>query len=79
MELHMRGQVARLAAYGGFAVVVVLLAVFGFIIWLTKPVPTGGENQAMATVTWISGAVVLLVLAAAHVALGRQLLAAARR
>jgi hypothetical protein len=78
MEIRMEGQVARLAAYGAYMVVVGLVVIFAFLAWLTAPVPTGGENAGMAGLTLISAAVVVVIVAAAHVALARQLLAASR-
>jgi hypothetical protein len=77
MEMHLRGTTARLAAYGAYVVTIGLVAVLGFFVWLTIPVPTGGENIAMGILTWIAGAVVVGILGTAHVVLARQLLVAA--
>jgi hypothetical protein len=79
MDMHMRGTTARLAAYGAYVVTVGLVVVGAVFVWLTIPVPTGGENLAMGILTWIAAAVVVAILGAAHVALGRQLMIAARR
>jgi hypothetical protein len=78
LEMRMQGQIARLAAYGAYVVVIGLVVVFAGLAWLTTPVITGGENAGMEAVTLIAAAVVVLVVAAAHVAIARQLLAAAR-
>jgi hypothetical protein len=79
MEMHLRGTPARLAAYGALVVTAGLVAVGIFFVWLTIPVSTGGENLAMAILTWIAAAVVVAILGAAHVVLGRQLMIAAHR
>jgi uncharacterized membrane protein len=79
MDMRMQGQTARLAAYGAYAVCVGLLGVFAFLVWLTRPVPTGGMNMGMAALTWIAAAVVVIIVSAAHVAMAGQLLVAARR
>jgi uncharacterized RDD family membrane protein YckC len=79
MHMKLQGQTARLAAYGAYAVCVGLLAVFAFIVWLTRPVPTGGMNWGMAALTWIAVGVVVIVVSAAHIAMTGQLLEAAKR
>lgn len=79
MDLHLRGTVARLAAYGAFVVTAVLVAVGALFVWLTIPVSTGGENIAMGILTWIAAVVVVGILGAAHIVLGQQLMVAARR
>ncbi|GEM_PF-3194416 len=77
--IRMEGRTALLASYGAYAVTAALLGVLGFMIWLTRPVPTGGMRTDMSIVTWICTVVILAIVGAAHVALGRQLQAAARR
>ena len=47
MDMKLQGRLLGLAAYGAYAVCVGLLAVFGFVVWLTMPVPTGGMNWGM--------------------------------
>ncbi len=79
MESKLQGQTARLAAYGAYAVCVGLLAVFAFVVWLTRPVPTGGMNWDMAALTWIAVGVVVVTVSAAHIALTGQLFEAAKR
>ncbi len=79
MDMKLRGQTARLAAYGAYAVCVGLLAVFAFVVWLTRPVPTGGMNWGMAALTWIAVGVVVVVVSAAHIAMTGQLFEAAKR
>ena len=75
----MEGRIARLAAYGAYLVVVGLIGVLVFLWWLTMPVPTGGSNRGIAALTLIPAVVVVIVLAAVHVVLARQLLAGTRR
>ncbi len=79
MDLKLQGQTARLAAYGAYAVCVGLLAIFAFVVWLTRPVPAGGMNWDMAALTWIAVGVVVVIVSAAHVAMTGQLLEAAKR
>jgi hypothetical protein len=79
MQLKMQGQVARLAAYGAYAVCAGLVVVFAFIVWLTRPVPAGGMNEGMAVLTWICAAVVVILVGAAQIAMTGQLFEAARR
>jgi hypothetical protein len=67
-------DLARWAAYGAYGVVVVLIVLFGALVVVTRPVRTGGMNAGLAAVTWISTFVPVAALAAAHVALARQLL-----
>jgi hypothetical protein len=67
-------DLARWAAYGAYVVVVALIGVFGVVVALTRPVPTGGMNWGLAAVTWISTFVPIVALIAAHIALARQLL-----
>jgi len=75
----MQGQIARLAAYGAYLVVAGLIGVFAFLVWLTMPVPTGGMNGGMAALTLIPAAVVVVIVAAVHIVLARQLSGGARR
>jgi hypothetical protein len=77
-ELRMEGRVARMAAYGAYAVTAGLVAVLGFLVWLTWPVSTGGMNSGMAGLTWIVAAVIVLILGGAHIALAQQLMGAAK-
>lgn len=67
-------KLARLMGLGAFGVLVALAALGGVMLFITLPAPTTGISWPLAWVTWISVAVVLLALGAAHVALGRQLL-----
>jgi hypothetical protein len=67
-------QVARLAAYGAYAVVAGLIAAYAGLVALTWPVPTGGMNLGIAMVTWISCLVPVGALIAAHVVMANQLL-----
>ena len=50
-----------------------------FVVWLTRPVPTGGMNWGMAALTWIAVGVVVIVVSAAHIAMTGQLFEAAKR
>jgi len=64
----------RAAAYGAYAVVAGLIAVYAGVVALTWPVRTGGMNASIASIVWICVFVPVLALAAVHIALARELL-----
>lgn len=64
----MQPRQAYLAAAGAAVVSLVLLALFALLVFISLPRPAhGGMNDAMAAVTWISLAVIFVVLIGAHV------------
>jgi TRAP-type C4-dicarboxylate transport system permease small subunit len=73
-ENPMPPKIARLAGLGAYAACAGFIALFAYIAYLSAPALTGGMMPALSVVSWISGAVVVLALIAAHVALGRQLM-----
>jgi hypothetical protein len=77
LDLLRPERLARLAAYGAYGVVAGLVAVYAALVAVTWPVQTGGMNWGMARVTWICLLPPVLAVAAAHVALARQLLGVA--
>jgi hypothetical protein len=69
---------ARLAALGALAATAGLIALYLLFVFFTRPTATGGMNWSTALVTWVSIGTVVVMLAAVHVVLGLELLAAAR-
>ena len=70
-------KIARLIGLGAFGAIPGFVALFAYIVYLCWPSPTGGIMPGLTVVSFISGVVVLLALIAAHIALGKQLLAVA--
>jgi len=70
----MSPKIARLAGLGAFGACALFVALYLFVAYISRHTPTGGMMPTLSVVTWISLAVVLVALIAAHVALGRQLL-----
>lgn len=67
-------RMARLAGLGAFAACVGILVIFLLVSWVSRHTPQGGMLPSMAWVTWISLFVVTVLLIAAHVAIGKQLI-----
>lgn len=67
-------KIAKLLGLGAFGVVLVLIGIGALMVWITIPTPTTGITWAHTAVTWISLAVVLFCVGAAHVVIGRELL-----
>jgi len=67
VEFTMR-KFARLAAAGALGVAVGALGLYVLIAFAALPTPTGGMDVTLATVTWISAAVPITAVVAAHVA-----------
>lgn len=67
-------KIAKLLGMGAFGVLFALAALGAVVLFITLPAPTTGISWPLAWVTWISVAVVLVALGAAHVVLGKQLL-----
>jgi hypothetical protein len=72
-------RLTRLAGLGSFGAAAAHLALYGLIIYITRPTPTGGMNASMATLTWLALGGVFGALIAAHVLYGRVLLSYATR
>jgi apolipoprotein N-acyltransferase len=77
--MQLDAKMARLAGLGGYAVAVGVVVAFAGFVWLVRPVRYGGINPITSDVAMIAIGVVCAMLIAAHVAIGNQLLAAARR
>jgi hypothetical protein len=61
-------RLAYLAAAGAVTVALAMLALFALLVFISLPRPAhGGMNFGMAAVTWISLAVVFIVLIGSHV------------
>lgn len=69
---------AKLAGLGAFAASAGLLALFAFLVFITRPVGLGGIDTTNAVVTWISLGGLFLGLILVHVLIGRRLLLLAR-
>lgn len=69
---------AKLAGLGAFGAGAGLLALFAFLVFLTRPMRTGGIDTTNAIVTWIALGGLFVALILVHVMLGRRLLVLAR-
>jgi hypothetical protein len=67
-------KIARLVGLGAFGACAAFVALFAYVAFLSRHTSTGGMMPALSAVTWISLAIVVLALIAAHVVLGKQLL-----
>jgi hypothetical protein len=65
---------AKLAGLGGFAVGVAVVGVYAGFLFLTHPVPAGGENPIVFAVGVVSVGVACLMLIAVHLVIGKKLL-----
>jgi hypothetical protein len=70
----MSPKIARFAALGAFGACAAFIALYAYVAWLSSPTPTGGILMSTSVIVYISIAVVVLALIAAHVAIGRQLM-----
>ena len=70
----MSPKIARLAALGAFGACAAFVALFAYVAWLSSPPANGGILMSTSVVVYISIAVVVLALIAAHVAIGKQLM-----
>ncbi len=70
----MSPKIARLAALGAFGACVAFVALYAYVAWLSSPSPTGGILASTSVIVYISLAVVVIALIAAHVAIGKQLM-----
>ena len=73
MELSLK-RYARVAALGAFGVSAAVLALYALIAFGARYTPTGGIDHIEAAVTWISVAVPVAAIIAAHIAYARILL-----
>jgi len=71
-------KIARLAGLGAFAACAGLALLYLLLAYISRPTARGGIDTINAVVTWISLGGVFLALIAAHVLIGRRLLAMAR-
>lgn len=69
---------AKLAGLGAFGASVGLLALFGVIVFLTRPMRVGGIDVTNAIVAWISLGGLFVALILVHVMIGKRLLLLAR-
>jgi hypothetical protein len=67
-------KIARMVGLGAFGACAAFVALFAYVAFLSRHTSTGGMTPALSAVTWISLAIVVLALIAAHVVLGKQLL-----
>ena len=67
-------KIARLVGMGAFGACAAFVALYAYVAFISRHTPTGGMTPALSAVTWISLAIVVLALIAAHVVLGKQLL-----
>ena len=67
-------KIARLAGLGAFGAVAGLLALYLFVVFITRPTAASGLTAALAAVVWIALGVVFAGLIVLHIAIGRQLL-----
>lgn len=67
-------RLARLAGLGAFGAIALFVGLFALIAYASLPGDTGGIDDTLAAVTWISVGLVILALVGLHIVLGRQLL-----
>lgn len=67
-------KIARLVGLGAYGACAAFVALYAYVAFLSRHTSTGGMTPALSAVTWISLAIVVLALIAAHVVLGKQLL-----
>jgi len=59
---------------GAFGACALFVALYAYVAYLSRHTPTGGMMTSLSAVVWISLAVVVLALIAAHVVLGKELI-----
>ena len=67
-------KIARLAGMGAYGACALFVALYLYVAYLSRHTALGGMTSALAAVTWISLALVVLGLIAVHVAIGKQLI-----
>src|SRR4051812_34104041 len=73
-EEAMSPKIARLAGLGAFGACGLFVLIYAYVSYISRHTSTGGMMPALSAVTWISLAIVVLALIAAHIAIGKQLL-----
>ena len=68
-------RIAKLAGLGAFGACGGLLLLYAGLIYVSRPMFRGGIDSINAVVAWIAVGGLILALIAAHVVIGRQLLA----
>ena len=71
-------RIAKLAGLGAFGASAGLLALYLFLVYLTRPETLGGIDGTNAAVTWISLGGLFAALILLHVVIAKQLLRLAR-
>lgn len=66
-------KIARLAGFGALGACGAFVALFAYIVYLSRHTPTGGMMPALSVVSWISIGVVVLALIVVHIAISKQL------
>src|SRR6185295_705374 len=67
-------KIARLAGLGAYGACAGMIALFALVVFGTRHTATGGIMPTLSFVTWISIAVVIAALIAAHIAIAKQLM-----
>jgi membrane associated rhomboid family serine protease len=67
-------KIARLAGLGAFGACAGLLALYLFLVYLTRPATRGGIDLVNAVVAWIALGGLFAALIIVHVVIGKQLL-----
>lgn len=71
-------RIARLVGLGAFGACAGLLALYAFLLYLSRTTARGGIDSVNAAVAWISLGGLVLALIVAHIVIGRQLLRLAK-
>ncbi|MFL5578101.1 MAG: hypothetical protein ACJ79S_19290 [Gemmatimonadaceae bacterium] len=67
-------NMAKLGALGAVGAAIGVLLIYLFLVWVTRSQTlTGGMDPIQQTVTWIATAIPALLIAAANLAIARQL------
>jgi hypothetical protein len=65
---------AKVAALGALGVAAGTLALYAFMSYFTRPIPSGGIDQTQSTVAWIAMAIPALLIIGAHLVYVRVLM-----
>jgi hypothetical protein len=71
-------RIARLIGLGAFGAIVVFIAIYALVVYVSVPRSTGGIDSIQAAVTWIAVGLVVLAVVGVHVVVGRGLVAYGR-
>jgi hypothetical protein len=69
----MSPKIAQLARLGALGACAAFVALFAYVAYLSSPSPTGGIMLSSSVVAYISLAIVVVALIAAHIAIANQL------